>query len=196
MKIGVFSDVHGHLEELHKTLELLKHLQVDQLVCAGDLVEKGLHSDAVIDVMRELAIPCIQGNHDAKAQFTWLTYNEPLQDQSIVYLGKLPVSLTFEWAGVSVYMTHANPWQDSSVYVFPTRPTALFKLVAEAVDAEVIILGHTHHPMRVQIEGKTIINPGSIYGNRDREERTCGVLSMPTCDFELYDIDTGRKLSL
>lgn len=196
MKIGVFSDVHGHLEELHKTLSLFVTLQVDQIVCAGDLVEKGLHSDAVIQVMHERAIPCVKGNHDAKARYGWLVQAESLSDKSIGYLNQLPESLTFEWAGKMVYVCHATPWQDASVYVFPTRPTALFQMVAEAVEAEVIILGHTHHPMRIEVGQQVLINPGSIYGNRDRAERTCGVLSLPDCQFDLYDIDTARQLTI
>jgi putative phosphoesterase len=196
MKIGIFSDVHGHLDELHKTLRLFERLNVDQILCAGDLVDKGLHSDGVIDLMRELNIPCVQGNHDSKAQFVWFMYNEPLQERSLTYLTSLPASLTFHWAGVEVYITHANPWQDASIYLYPSRPAVLFREIVKAVDGQVIILGHTHHPMYVQFEGKVIINPGSIYSNRDRPERTGGVLSLPDCHFELYDVDTGTIVSM
>jgi putative phosphoesterase len=196
VKIGIFSDVHGHIEELSRTLKLLDSLEADHIICAGDLVEKGLEGDAVIEVMRECAIPCVKGNHDAKAQFGWLVEQPPLKDRSIAYLRKLPESLTFEWEGISVYLCHATPWQDSSVYVYPSRPTALFQLIAETVEAKVIILGHTHHPMHIRFNDKHIINPGSIYGNRDRGERTCGLLKLPECIFDVYDIETGRKLAL
>lgn len=50
MKIGIFSDVHGHLIELQKTLALFERLQVDQLLCCGDLVDKGKESDANVDI--------------------------------------------------------------------------------------------------------------------------------------------------
>jgi putative phosphoesterase len=196
MKIGIFSDVHGHLDELKKTLALLEALQVDELLCGGDLVDKGVHSDAVVAMMEERAILCVQGNHDAKARYGWLNDHLPLQDRSLAYLSKLPLSLTFEWAGVSLYICHANPWEDSSVYVYPTRPMKLFELIADAVAAQVIILGHTHQPMCIRVGSKVILNPGSIYGNRDMPQRTCGVLSLPDCTFEIYDIDTGQRLSL
>jgi predicted phosphodiesterase len=124
VKIGIFSDVHGHIEALNRTLKLLDSLQADHIICAGDLVEKGLEGDAVIEVMRERAIPCMK------------------------------------------------------------------------VEAKVIILGNTHHPMHIRFNDKHIINPGSIYGNRDRGERTCGLLKLPECIFDVYDIETGRKLAL
>lgn len=196
MKIGIFSDVHGHLAELEKTLALFENLQVDALLCCGDLVDKGKESDAVVSLMRERNIPCIQGNHDFKAQFTWFTHHEMLSSKTIDYLSKLPPTLTYEWEGISIFACHANPWQDTSVYVFPERPQALFREVINAVEAQIIIMGHTHHPMQVEIEGKYLLNPGSIYGNRNQAERSCAVLSLQDCDFTLYDIDTGEILKI
>jgi putative phosphoesterase len=197
MKIGIFADVHGHLHELQKTLTLLETLQVDKIVCLGDLVDKGKQSNAVISLMREREIICIQGNHDKKAQFMWLAHHEEaLTGNSLDYLESLPETLSFTWAEVTLFLCHENPWKDTSIYVFPTRPTALFEEVAAAVTEQVIIMGHTHHPMCVAVGDKILINPGSIYGNRDRDERTYGVLSLPDCTFELYDIDNGQKLAL
>ena len=195
MKIGVFSDVHGHLNELNQTLQLFKMLKVDRLVCGGDLVDKGEHSDAIVTMMRDLAIPCVQGNHDKKAQFMWLSYLEPLQSSSVEYLGKLPTSLSYEWEGKTVYVCHANPWEDPSFYVFPESPEFLFQEVVKSVTADVVIMGHTHNPMCITYDNMLMINPGSIYGNRDRKERTCGVLTLPDCTFAIYDIDTASKLS-
>jgi len=194
MKIGIFSDVHGHLAELEKTLALFEHLEVDYLLCCGDLVDKGKESDAVVHLMCEKRIACVQGNHDFKAQFTWFTHHEMLSGNTIDYLSKLPPIRRFRWEGVSIFACHANPWQDSSVYVFPDRPDALFSEVVKAVKEQVIIMGHTHHPMKIEFDGHLLLNPGSIYSNRNREERTCAVLSLPDCDFTLYDIDTGKTL--
>jgi len=197
MKIGVFSDVHGHLDELHQTLKLFETHGVNQTVCAGDLAHKGTHGDAVMAVMQEYGIPCVLGNHDAKAQHDWLTdYLQPLSDQSLKYLQTLPPEMTFNWTDISVYVCHSTPWHDPSVYVYPSRPEALFRLVAQAVTDRIIITGHTHHPMQVEIDGKTILNPGSICSNRDRTERTCGILNLPSLQFDLYDIDTGQLLPL
>lgn len=36
MKVGIFSDVHGCLDELKQALHLLNQMQVDKLVCLGD----------------------------------------------------------------------------------------------------------------------------------------------------------------
>lgn len=196
MRVGIFSDVHGHIDELHKTLALFEQLQVDKLICCGDLVDKGKDSDAVVSLMREKVIPCVQGNHDFKAQFTWFTHHEMLSSKTIDYLSKLPPTLSYLWDEIPIFVCHANPWQDSSVYVFPDRPEALFREVACSVEEQIIIMGHTHHPMHVEYEGKRLLNAGSIYGNRNMDERSCAVLTLPACQFELYDIDTGELLNL
>jgi len=201
MKIGIFSDVHGCLTELQQTLSLLRSLKVDQLVCGGDLVDKGSDSEGVVQLMRDQDIPCVQGNHDAKAAWSWLTNQEPLSDTAIQYLSNLPESLTFTWVGVEVYVAHSNPWNDSSVYVYPSRPKALFQEIAKAVTAQVIILGHTHIPMYQYISETVIINVGAVYGNSSSESvydvpkidrHTCGVLHLPHVIFDLYDIVTGK----
>lgn len=194
MKIGIFSDPHGHLDELNLTLSLFEYLKVDEIICDGDLVDKGINTEAVVSIIRERDIPCVQGNHDRKVEFAWLSKYADLDGEIIDYLRKLPEELTFNWKGIGVYLCHSNPWHDASIYAYPTRPKKLFKMMADDVDAKIIIFGHTHHPMKIEIDGKIIVNPGSIYGNRDRDERTCGVLSLPDCIFTLYDIETGEKL--
>lgn len=40
MKIGLLSDIHGDLDGLRKALKLPDSFGVEQLVCAGDMVEK------------------------------------------------------------------------------------------------------------------------------------------------------------
>lgn len=196
MKIGVFSDVHGCTDELVRTLDLLATLNVDALVCAGDLVDKGPDSDGAVRLMAARGIPCVRGNHDRQASFSGSLAASTLSTTAIDYLSTLPDKLTDNWAGVSVCVCHANPWHDPSVYVYPSRPAALFELVALAVPAQIIIMGHTHHPMRVEHMGKLLLNPGSIYGNRDRATRTCAVLTLPDMHFDLYDIASGQRTLL
>lgn len=178
------------------TLKLFESLKVDALICCGDLVDKGKNSNEVVEAFIDREIPCVQGNHDKKAQFTWLSHAEPLKPAVIEYLGDLPQSLDYAWEGKTVHVCHANPWFDASYYLYPDCPTFLFDEVLKAITADVVIMGHTHHPMRVEYKNTLMINPGSIYGNRDRKERTCGVLSLPDGALQLYDIETGKSLAL
>lgn len=81
------------------------------------------------------------------------------------------------------------------MYIRPDRPTKLFERLIESVDSDIIVLGHTHHLMCVAFNNRLIVNPGSIFSNRNREERTCGVLTLPDNKFQTHDMDTGQEVA-
>ncbi len=78
MKIGIISDVHAHLIPLEKALSIFELEQVDAIVCAGDLVEKGQDGDVVVALLQELNIPCVLGNHDEMIQGNQRWFRENL----------------------------------------------------------------------------------------------------------------------
>ena len=205
MKIGVIADIHGEIKALHSALNLLESNAVDQIVCAGDLVDRGPDGDAVVSLIREREIPCVQGNHDQLADVTQSFYARhpelafpslQLNPDSLDYLKDLPPILTFEWEERSIYLTHANPWQDATLYLYPRSSYLQFFDVIAAAKADIVILGHTHTPMVVRILDTLIVNPGSVYANRGMNGRTCGILSLPDCTFDLFNIDTGEQITL
>lgn len=205
MKIGVLSDIHGEYDALKKALDLFSQRQVETVICAGDLVDRGSDGDKVVDLIRELNIPCVQGNHDAMAQKTQAFLSrhlneglpiEPLRADTVDFLSGLPLELRFEWMGVTVYMTHENPLHDPSKFIYPTTSSALFEMVAKTTQAQVVILGHTHRPMHVQVGNVQIINPGSVYANHGPYGQTCGILHLPDNIFEFWDVETSQQLPI
>ena len=60
MKIGILSDIHGDSVSLDLALDLLDEKQVDAVLCAGDVVEKGENHDDVVSALVRLKIPCVQ----------------------------------------------------------------------------------------------------------------------------------------
>ena len=109
MKVGLIADIHADLPELNTALELLEQYRVDLVVCAGDLVEKGVDGEAVVRFIRERQILCVQGNHDFDAigNQHWLRENaDPnnpvaksrfLSDDTLEYLAALPFALEFKY---------------------------------------------------------------------------------------------------
>jgi len=71
MRIAAFSDIHGNLAALEAVLADIEGHNVDHLVCLGDVVALGPHPGRVIERLRGLGCPVVQGNTD-----TW--YQEPL----------------------------------------------------------------------------------------------------------------------
>ena len=38
------------------------------------------------------------------------------------------------------------------------------------------------------------MNPGSVIGTRARDSHTCGVLTLPTLELEIFALDDGRRV--
>jgi putative phosphoesterase len=214
VKIGIISDIHANLEGLELALAFLKGQKVDTILCAGDLVERGENGDEVVRRIREEKIPVVMGNHDMIAQNNQeycLKHPErfpnypALCDETFEYLATLPRRLRFVEAGKRLYLTHGAPW-DVDSYVFVRQPPAQFKRVLQEAEAEIVILGHTHQPMMVEVEGKGwILNAGSCSSNylpdailmeKPPRQRSCGILTLPHFSFKVYDLDTGKALNV
>jgi putative phosphoesterase len=206
MKIGLIADIHANLAALERSLEILNVQKVDQIVCAGDIVEKGSDGDVVVGLLRKLDIPCVMGNHDFDAigNQSWLRNNADLshpamqgkllQDETLSFLRSLPQSLEFTWEGRRLVLTHGTPWSTNE-YVFPTSSTSVFERICKETQADVVVLGHTHTPMCVQINGTRIINPGAVCGNYPDGKGSCAVLTLPQCLLQIYSFQEGTILS-
>ena len=136
----------------------------------------------VVKLVRERDIPVVQGNHDA-APF------QPrfLSADTINWLTALPELLTFNWIGFHVMIAHGAPW-DKWSYIQPTSPDSLHQRVADEAGADVVILGHTHKPMVVNVRQGTswIFNPGSA-SRFATNLPTCAILTLPVNNENDFD---------
>lgn len=198
LQLGIISDVHGDVEGLLDALAFFESRQIIRILCAGDLVERGPHGDAVVRLVRQRQIVCVQGNHDFNAvdNQAWLRENASgsphlLTDETVSWLAKLRPRLDFTLEGVPVLVAHGTPWS-REIYLYSSSRPPLFDRVFGASDARVTVLGHTHQPMLITRDERMIANPGSVAGAFTGGSRTCGVLSLPTCTFEVFDIGSGE----
>lgn len=204
LKIGLISDLHADLSALDTTLDHLSNAQVDQILCAGDLVDFGISGDAVVRRINAAGIPCVQGNHDRMARDTQRLRQRQgahgqktalLRPETLGLLDDLPALLRFEWADTTFMLTHSAPW-GRDIYVYPESTTPLLRRVVREGKADVIMLGHTHRPMWIELEGCTICNPGSISQNYGLDTDTFGILSLPDRTFSLFDVQNGDQVQL
>ena len=209
MRLGLIADVHCDVDGLQRALDLFSEREVDAILCAGDLVEKGkgCDGDAVVDLIRRSGIPCVKGNHDHDASFNqrWIRENiDPrfpklddllLSDGTLTYLSDLPESLTYEWYGRHVVVAHGTPW-DRSVYLYACSPRIVYEKMIEETHADIIVLGHTHRPMNVRFGKLQVVNPGSVCGEWIGGSGTCGILSLPEGRFEVFDLETCQQMQL
>ena len=205
MKIGIISDIHAQFDALKRVLRLLEKQAVDQIICVGDLIDRGDDGDAVVALINRREIPCVQGNHDKMAKSTqaFIKRNphlnlplDALKSETVEFLSALPQSLKLNLAGVSVMIVHDNPWHDQTQYIFPNSGVHVFQDVVKTAKTQIIIMGHTHLPMCVHYQNSVIVNPGSVCINRVEYNQTCGILHLPERKFDLYDINSGNQLTL
>lgn len=189
-KVGVIADIHSDVEALSRALGIFQNYHVDQIVCAGDIVDKGPDNAATVQLLRQTSVHCIAGNHDHDEQ-----YIGSLDDDTANYLRELPESRSFLWENQRVLLAHASPWSDF-VRILPTTERHVFKRIAREANADIVILGHTHIPLVAQVDNTWIFNPGSVCGIYSSGSRTCGILTLPENDFEVFRLDSGLPLQI
>ena len=146
MLIGVISDTHGNVTALRRALELLDG--ADMIIHAGDVLYhpprlgcgEGYDIPAFVDVLNGLDIPVViaQGNCDAQV------YEELL---------KMPVQSPYAymcWNGVRILAAHGHLLTRSQMVELGKR-----------YKADYFIFGHTHIPVLENVDGVTLLNPGS-----------------------------------
>ncbi|WP_157595753.1 metallophosphoesterase family protein [Plesiocystis pacifica] len=197
LRVGLISDIHAHLDHLERALTILEAAGVDRVVCLGDVVEKGPRPDAVVERLEALYIPTVQGNHDANAvRHAGL---EPrgcgMSRDTVRWLDALPRTRSYTWAGKQIALAHASLAEDYT----GVRPGMVPKRMRRCLrrhDPDVVVLGHTHIPMRFRWAHHWLCNPGSVTKGRCALGPTCAVLVLPAMTLEVYSMRTGGAVSL
>jgi len=193
MQLGIISDIHANLSALETAIHLLESHNVDQIICAGDLVERGHDDDAVIQLIQDKGIDCVRGNHDDNA-----ILKRNLAQESLHFLHNQPLKRHYELGGVRILLAHGTPTSNTDA-LFPLTMGIRFKKIAKSTKTDVIIVGHTHMPMRVKVrlENTYFFNAGSLYtGGKRGGSGTCAVLSLPDCDFRVYQLRDGEEVNV
>lgn len=181
MIILLLADIHSNIVALR---EVLKDAgEWDLVLCAGDLVGYNPWPREVLSIMRGLKAKVVLGNHDLAAVTGVVTDFNPMAAEAIHftrsqltqedfrYLSSLPKNFKLKVEGVRVCMYHGSPIDPINEYIYPDVSREVLKLFIDEAEAEILILGHTHIPMKHEIEGYYVINPGAVGQSRDGDPR-------------------------
>ncbi|HLH36171.1 MAG TPA: metallophosphoesterase family protein [Alloacidobacterium sp.] len=183
MKIVIISDIHANLA----ALKALPEHQYDQLWCIGDLVDYGPNPHEVVDWVRANATVVVRGNHDYAAgsnadpqcsapykRLAAETLRLTLQlctTEDLNYLKDLPLYREISVPSRRFYLVHATPTDPLFGYCPENSPS--WREQVECIDAEVLVVGHTHTPF-IRRQGKTtILNPGSVGQPKTGRPKAC-----------------------
>lgn len=171
MKIVVISDLHSNFDALAALPEL-----GDELWVLGDLVNYGPSPSEVVNFVRSHSKTVVRGNHDHAVGFdvdprctaryaemadSTMQYSKAkLDGDALTFLRELPLNRVEERDGRSFYLCHAIP--SNPLYGYCPQDSDLWAKELEQVDADFLLVGHTHTPFIRKIGNKTVVNPGSL----------------------------------
>ena len=197
MRLGIISDVHCNHEALRIALERMA--PVDELLCAGDAVYQFRFSNEVAALLRERAARYILGNHERVLLGPWgeSARSRPAVQRDLVeYMAGQPYHLETHVNGRKLVVVHGSPFDPHDEYLYPNSPN-LRKLAR--IEADFILLGHTHYHMAERVGRALVVNPGSAGEPRDHRNGfrlSCAVLDTASGEvvFHHYDDPTRPKV--
>ncbi|AKB85499.1 metallophosphoesterase [Methanococcoides methylutens] len=206
MKLLIISDIHGNKAALDAVLSV-PH---DEVICLGDLVDYGPDPAECIELIKKEDIPVIKGNHDnavasrvdcgcgykykhlstATREYTW----DQLDDSHMEFLRGLTMYIEKDLADKKMYFAHGSP-RSMYEYIKPDTPEDEVLEMIEGLEADFIVVGHSHLPFVRHVGDVTIINPGSVGQPRDGDIRaSCAVFDTDNYSVEIirceYDLET------
>lgn len=195
MKIAIFGDIHGNLEALKAAYSAAISAKAEKIYHLGDLGGYAPFVNEVVDFLIENGVEGVQGNYDETVanyrEHCGCKAEDPVQEEMVnlsfewtkshvspkskYYMKSLPTEITFVSEGKKVRLFHATP-KKNNLYWYEDRPERFFREMADKVDADVLIYGHTHRPYRKDLDGKVFINAGSVGKPKDGDTRACVTL--------------------
>lgn len=179
LTLAVVADVHGNLPALEAVLDDLATIRPDAVVFAGDFVNRGPQSGAVMSRVLTLGIPAISGNHD-----TWLcslsrgegippewatSWWTPvrlavaeLAPEHIAWLEALPPTMRVELPGAQpVLVVHGSP-RHSREGMGRMRTDAEVAQSLAGVVETTVIGAHIHYPYERRVGGTHVVTVGAV----------------------------------
>jgi putative phosphoesterase len=181
MRIAVISDVHANLPALKAVIDDVTSIGCDAVWCAGDLVGRGPHPNEVVEEVRRLAIPCVQGNWDEALgmgrEVTGSIWGSPeaeaegyaslawtasrLSEENCSWLRQLPATMRMEVEGRTALIFHGTPLKQNE-YLWEDRPSRYFARIASDEGDDIFCFGHTHQTFQRVLGSAHFVAAGSV----------------------------------
>ncbi|WP_433506285.1 metallophosphoesterase family protein [Pseudonocardia halophobica] len=186
MRLGIVADAHGNAAAFDRALGELAG-EADALLVAGDAFSDHRFSNDIVRAIREADALYVLGNHElsflgpggARAR-----ESPRVSRAELAYVEAAPTELRCTIGGVRLLMVHGSPFPPYARYLDPESPE--FERAGE-LDADLVVLGHTHLPMARRVGPTLIVNPGSV-GMSDQPARGEQV------GYAIVDTDSGEVI--
>ncbi len=165
MHVATLYDLHGNLRALEAVLEEIPPEAT--IVVGGDVCAGGIHPSEALERLRELGerVLWLRGNADreltpgekgiAPAEVIEAT-RAALTAEQIAFLHGLPLTVQIG----DILFCHATPRNDLDIFTERTPEERIENFFA--VDADIVVCGHTHTQFERTVAGRRVINSGSV----------------------------------
>lgn len=178
MKIAFISDIHGNATALEAVLTDLREKEVDEVFVLGDICFRGPEPKRSLDIIQALNTDVIKGNADEwivrgindgevpKEALSMMNKERDwaaskLDKDQLDYLKGLPTELNLTFGDIKIHAFHAAPNSlFDIVQPFASDETLEEKLFEKEVD--IYIYAHIHKPYIRFLNGKCVVNTGSV----------------------------------
>ena len=204
MRIALFGDIHANLEALNTVLDDASQQGCTDWVCLGDVVGYNANPAECLEIVREMNIPIVKGNHDEDASGSHsLESMNPVAAEALAWTRRALSEEQRDWLRK---LRMVRQVQDFTVVHSTLDQPQSWNYVTNKFDAmsnfnyqftNLCFHGHTHVP-RVFVRGsrvkevpaesivieenmKYFVNVGSVGQPRDGDSRAC---------YAIYDLDS------
>ena len=194
MRVAVLADIHGNLPALEAVLAEPDVRAADRVVLLGDIALGPLPAES-LDLLVSLGERAVwvHGNcerevvtaYDGKAapgptSEGALATAALLERRHRDLLDDLPLTVTVDVDGLGAAMfCHATPRRDDE-FVLVDSPLPVWRRALGGVEEATVVLGHTHMPFDRLVDGRRVVNPGSV-GMSYGAAGACWALLGPKC---------------
>ncbi len=176
MRVAALYDIHGNLPALEAVLADPRFAEADAVVVGGDVVagpqpaetlELLLTLGARADFIRGNADRCVAGTDEPDVfpaevleAVRWCSEQLDARQRAEVYAWPPTATLSVDGLG-GVLFCHATPRSDTEL-VTPATPEGVVAEALAGVAAEVVVCGHIHVQYERVVEGRRLVNAGSV----------------------------------
>ena len=204
MRVAVLADIHGNLPALEAVLAEPDVTAADSVVLLGDIALGPMPAESLelLASLGERAV-WVHGNCEREVVTAYDGKSLPgpnadgarataalLDEHHRALLDGLPLTVTLDVAGVGpALFCHATPRRDDE-FVLVDSPLAVWRRALDGVNQPLVVMGHTHMPFDRLVDGRRVVNPGSV-GMSYGAPGACWALLGPTVALRrtVYDVE-------
>jgi putative phosphoesterase len=201
VQLGVISDIHANRVALKAVLADMP--DVDELICVGDVVGYNPWPAECVERVQEVCSVVVRGNHDrnvdtpARYRANRMAHaglelaSERLSGEQKEWIRSLP--RTVDVSGGDLLVVHDHP-EHVDRYV---RPPDFSRMRPYLDEYDGLALGHTHVQHQATVDGRLVLNPGSVGQPRDGDPRAAYAVvdtdtEPPTATLHRVEYDVER----